>query len=537
MSPADIARPTRVRRVLTILLLLVICYVYWRIMLRWFFLQRDDFWLVSITDDPLGRFDAGEFFWRWGHDWAVRNGRSSDALVRAMLRPGVTAMGWLAPAVLTACLAAAWRWLPRDGDGRGPSPAAMVMLLAAVPVALLTAPSISGNTVFWAAGIGNYVVPTGLALFAASWCVRPPRSSGATLLAVASMVAAGMLHELAALTVFTVVQAWWLLERRSLTTMRSHVLVAASWLTLVVGFAGPGRWRRLDALTGDETGLGGWVSSAARFTSEVLLQTAPVWAALFLVLAWAVGATWSAGTLTQRRRRAASLLLAGFSGAGAWVLARTWRTPDLRCSQSLPLTDGNATGSVLMLLAAALTMASAGVLLVQLRPVVGDAPALLGAGALATLPLPMVTGQCAPRVWYPTLVWVLVLVGVVVTTLTVRGHVRRAALGLVTVVAMALAGRFLLIAEPALHANHSSFMTVLDQVSTAREKGSGTITFPAEVPFPQFGKAPVYRLPSIACGFRTYYAVPEQALLDDGTSPAAGRPDYCPRPDDPRRGG
>lgn len=528
------SRPVR-RHVLTTLVLLLLCYVYWHLMLRWFFLQRDDFWLVSITDDPLGRFDAKEFLWRWAHDWAVRNGRSSDALVRALLRPGVATFGWLAPAVLTACFAAAWRWLPRSGGRTWTNPAASVLLLCVVPVALLTAPSVSGNTVFWAAGIGNYVVPTGLALFATSWWVQSPESRAATAMAVGSILAASALHELAAFTQFVVAQAWWLLNRGRVSRLAGYV-VAASWVGLLIGFVGPGRWRRLEALAGDSTGASAWVTSAARFTSELLLQTAPVWAALFLGLGLAVVATWRSCSVVGRRRRTASLLVAGASGGAAWALARTWRMPDVRCSQSAPLADNHAGASVGMLVVAAVTVLATGIVLNELRTSLGDSPLLLGSGALATLPLPMITGQCAPRVWYPVLVWVLVLLAIVLITLAARRYLSLKVLGLLTAVALLLGVRFLTLAEPALRANHSSFMGILEQVSATQQEGHGTIRFPAEVPFPHYAKEPVYRLPSIACGFRTYYAVPDDVLLDDGTSPDAGHPDYCPRPDDPRAG-
>lgn len=550
MSPVDVAsvmrdgsRPGnhgqepvrhRRRRIIVSVALIVLCYVYWALLLRWFFLQRDDFWLISITDDPLGRFDAGEFFWRWGHDWLFRNGRSSDALVRAMLRPGLTTFTWLAPAVLTACFAAAWNWLPRE-RGRT-NIAGLALALYIVPIVLLTEPSISGNTVFWAAGIGNYVVPTGVAVFATSWWVRDQQSRGAAVLAVSTMLLAGALHELAALAVVTVAATWWHFHRRDVTR-RTAVVLLASLASLVIGFVGPGRWRRLDALAGDETGVAAWISSAARFTAELLLETGPVWAALVVALVVAVLATWRDGTVTQRRWRAASLLVVAVSGTTAWMLARAWREPTLRCSQSVPLGDGNAPASVAMLLTAGLAVIAAAVLLTHLRAGLGDAPVLLGAGALSTLPLPMATGQCAPRVWYPTLVWVLLLVTVILVWLVAGRYLPRVVLVLTTITALLLAGRFFLLAEPALRGNHASFTSVVDQVATTREAGAGTIVFPDEVPFPEFGKEPVYRLPSIACGFRTYYAVPDTVLLDDGTSPPAGQADYCPRPDDARAGG
>lgn len=526
----------RARRILLAVVLLALCYAYWRLLHRWFFLQRDDFWLVSITEDPAGRFDLGEFLWRWWHDWTERNGRSSDAAVRAMLRPGVDAVGWIAPAVLTACSAAAWRWLPR---GRGLRPgvavAAPLLLLTVIPVALLTEQSISGSTVFWAAGMGNYVLPTGLAVLAASWWVRPPTSPGALLLAVLTLLATSLLHEMAALTVFAVTHVWWFLNRRRVGR-RDAVLIAAAYLGVLIAFAGPGRWRRLDDLVGEESGPGAWLSAAARFTSELLLRTGPVWLVVLGVLALAVGASWRESSAGRRRALAGGLVLTGTAGVVAWLTARTWRSGSERCSAVAPFAgDGaDALPALLTLGSAALSVLACAVLLVLLRPTLGDAPLLLGTGALATLPIPMLTGLCASRVWYPPLVWVLTLAGVVAVTLVVRDRMHARVLLALTLIGLIAAGAFLRVAEPAVRANHDSFESVLTQIPATREQGSGTVLFPEEVPHPDFGRAPVYRLPSIACGFRTYYAVPDAVVLDDGGAPASGLPEYCPRPDDPR---
>lgn len=525
----------RVRRYLLTAALLLAAYLYWRFMLRWFFLQRDDFWLVSITDDPYGQFDAGEFLWRWWHDWSQRNGRSADALVRALLRPGAEAVGWLAPAVLTVSSAAAWRWLPR---GRGTRLSTIVLarllLLTVVPILLLAVPQVSGNTVFWGAGIGNYVVPTGLALLAASWWVRPPRSGRQAVLAAATIVTAGALHELAALTVFAVTHAWWWLHRRSVDR-RATMLIVAAYVAVVVGLSGPGRWRRLDSLGTEGTGVDRWLTPAARFTSELLLQTVLLWVAVGLVLTLAVVATWRHGSVRRRRCIGGATLVLWSAGAAAWGLARSWRSDDLRCSQVAPLADGTGVAASGMLLAAGVAVVATGVLLGQLRSSLGSVPLLAATGALATLPLPLVTGVCAPRVWYPPLVWALVLAGVLLHALVVHGVLRPWVLTVVTLVALALAGRFALTAEPALRANYESFEGVLQQIPSVQETGEGTIVFPQEVPHPQYGKAPVYRLASIACGFRTYYDVPSLVILDDGEGPSAGLPAYCPRPDDPRR--
>lgn len=525
----------RIRRYLLTAALLLAAYLYWRFMLRWFFLQRDDFWLVSITDDPYGKFDAGEFLWRWWHDWSQRNGRSADALVRALLRPGAEAVGWLAPAVLTAASAAAWRWLPPwRGTRTGTDVVARLLLLTVLPILVLAVPQVSGNTVFWGAGIGNYVVPTGLALLAASWWVRPPRSGRQAVLAAVTIVAAGALHELAALTVFTVTHAWWWLHRRSVDR-RAAVLIAAAYVAMVLGLSGPGRWRRLESLGTGSTGLDRWLTPAARFTSELLLQTALLWVAVGLVMTLAAVATWRHGPVRRRRWVGGASLVLWSAGAAAWWLARSWRPDDLRCSQVAPLADGVGVAAVGMLLAAGVTILAAGVLLGQLRPSLGSAPLLAAAGGLATLPLPMVTGVCAPRVWYPPLVWALVLAGVLVHALVARGVLRPWVLAVVTLLALALAGRFALSAEPGLRANHESFQGVLKQIPSVQEAGEGTIVFPQEVPHPQYGKAPVYRLASIACAFRTYYDVPASVVLDDGEGPPAGLPGYCPRPDDPRQ--
>lgn len=526
------ARRPWVRRALLAACLLLVAYVYWRWMLRWFFPQRDDFWLVSVSDDPYGRFGIGDFLWSWWNDWMNRNGRSADAVVRALLRPGTEATSWILPAVLSVCSAAAWRWLP-TGDRPAARWAARVAMMCVVPVALQVAPSIAGNTVFWAAGFGNYVVPTALALLASSWFGRPPARTPLRL-AVLSILAAGLLHELAGLTVVAVASVWWLVHRADLRR-RDAVLLGAAWVGFVLGMAGPGRWQRLEALAGDETGLVRWVSAAARYLSELLLQTWPVWATLLVVLALAVAAVWGRSTVLQRRRLLATVLTAVTAGVAAHLLARAWRSDPQRCSQVAPLADGHTLPAVLMLLSAGVTVVAVAALFVQLRPHVGEAPLLLGAGLLGTLPLPMVTGQCAPRVWYPSLVWAMTLV-VVVLALLVRGAVLpAAAIVAAAVVGAVLALRFAAMAEPALRANHESFRSVLEQIPATRTTGTGTIVFPEEVPFPQFGKEPVYRLPSIACGFRDYYDVPSGVILDDGTAPRAGLPDYCPRPDTPRR--
>lgn len=220
---------------------------------------------------------------------------------------------------------------------------------------------------------------------------------------------------------------------------------------------------------------------------------------------------------------------------GARVLAGSWRSGPERCSQVDPLGDGNTASALLMVVAAGIAVVAVSVVLVQLRAAVGDAPVLLGSGVLATLPIPMLTGLCAARVWYAPLAWVLILIGVLLSLLVSRRHLPAWSLVAVTLLAVLLAGRFLAVAEPSLRANHASFTGVLEQIPATQETGTGTITFPEEVPHPEFGKEPVFRLPSIACGFRTYYDVPDEVVLNQAGPTEAGLPAYCPRPDTVRR--
>lgn len=528
-TSGDTTRQTssRLRSALVVAALLILTYLYWRLMLRWFIVQRDDFWLLSITDEPYGRFDAGEYFWRWGHDWAQRNGRSSDALVRAMLRPGAAAFSWIAPALLTAASAVLWRWLPRQLSR---NPVALAMMLTVVPLILLVDARISGSTVFWAAGFGNYVVPTAMAVLAASWWVRPPRTTVALVAAALSILAASLLHELAALTVFTVANTWWLLNRGRVD--RTHRwLIALAYLGVVLAFSGPGRWRRLDTLVGEETGVFRWLGAAARYTGEILLQTAAVWIALLVVLSVSVAALWARLSVADRRWLLASTTLAWVGAVAALLLARQWRPTGQTCGSLQPMAAESRVPALLMLIAAVVTLVALAVALLRLRGSLGDTPVLLGSGALATLPIPLLTGLCAARVWYPTLVWLGALVAVLLATLVARRLLPVAVLVAAAAVGTLGAGWFAAAAEPALRANHESFAAVIDQIEGTRADGTGVITFPEDVPHPEYGHAPVFRLPSIACGFRTYYEVPEQVILDNGRQPEAGLPAYCPRPD------
>lgn len=513
--------------------LLAATYAYWRGLHQWFFLQRDDFWLVTITTAPEGQFGVADFFWSWRHDWLERNGRSADAVVRLILRPGESATGWLAPALLTGCSAVGWRWLSLRLEGTL-KVASMILILTLIPISLLTAPSIAGNTVFWAAGMGNYVVPTAVAILAASWWVRPPLSRTGLLVAAGCTLLAGLLHEMAALTVCATASIGWVVMRGRRYPYANTLFISAL-ASLSVGFIGPGRWRRLDALVADSTGMSRWLSSAARFTSEILLETGPLWIVFLLCLSGSVAAIWSSCEFRARRRL---VLWSGASWAGAlttWGALKSWRPEGVRCSQLMPLEPESRVGSLIMLAAGATTALAVLGVCIMLVHHLGRGPLLLAVGTLASLPLPMATGQCAPRVWYVPLIWLLLAISVTIVESATKAATHRFPLTISAAVGLSLALIFHGKASPALKENYESFQTVVSQIPGVRDQGQGTITFPLEVPHPDFGKSPVYRLPSIACGFRVYFAIPDDVILDNGEQPRSGLPEYCPRPDSVRR--
>jgi len=82
-------------------------------------MSGDDYLLVTQAGDVAGRFSFGDWLGFLAHEWGEVNGRTSDSLLRAVLRPGPWFYPLFAPLMLTA-----------TGLGRLQLPTQMLVLLA-----------------------------------------------------------------------------------------------------------------------------------------------------------------------------------------------------------------------------------------------------------------------------------------------------------------------------------------------------------------------------------------------------------------------
>ena len=119
----------------------------------------DDLKFTLGNPEPVVNFTAGQWFALLWDDWAHRNGRLADAVLRLALRPGHGAFTVLNPVVLTLLGAACALWL---GALRGQrvNPTLLALGLLGLPLVLSVWPRLTGDTALWAAGAVNYLWPT-----------------------------------------------------------------------------------------------------------------------------------------------------------------------------------------------------------------------------------------------------------------------------------------------------------------------------------------------------------------------------------------
>ena len=207
----------------------------------------DDLKFTLVNPEPVVNFTAGRWFALLWDDWAHRNGRLADAVLRLALRPGHGAFTVLNPVVLTLLGAACALWLGAF-RGRRVNPTLLALGLLGLPLVLSVWPRLTGDTALWAAGAVNYLWPTvavvtvgvGHVAVAGGW---EPERRWALCLGLLG-ITGQLMHELASLAVGGMAVLTWLLARRQLGD-GARVLVRLGWLGTLLQLAAPGLWGRV----------------------------------------------------------------------------------------------------------------------------------------------------------------------------------------------------------------------------------------------------------------------------------------------------
>ena len=288
-------------------------------------MSGDDYLLVTQAGDVAGRFSFGDWLGFLAHEWGEVNGRTSDSLLRAVLRPGPWFYPLFAPLMLTATGLAVGAWLaatrPR-GDRAWLYPAGLLV----VPFLLWLNPSFSGDAVFWTAGAMNYVLPLGAAAAGLAGTVRILGGDDLpwrwVVLTAVGLALTDSLHEivsgaLAAVAFVVIVTA------RGRLPIKAWVLAGTSLVAFAAHMCAPGLWMRSGRVA-DKAGAGSVVEqlihSVAVSFNVLWGRTAWIWLGLVAVLVW-LGAT------ARRRGLVLSATAVGVGVLGLVSSAYTHRAP------------------------------------------------------------------------------------------------------------------------------------------------------------------------------------------------------------------
>ncbi len=509
-------------------LIVLVLYGYWWSMLRWLIFQNDDIGHGS-NYGPEGSFEFLGWLQSWWRDYTIRNGRSADVIVRLLVAPGIDAARLLVPAVLAAACTAAWRFVeptrPRFLYGVWLAAAALLL-----PTVVALAPEVAGGTVLWTAGVANYVVPTAVAMYAASWFFRPPDSGAAAILAVVSIVAASLLHEQSAVAALGIAIVA-LLFGRGRESPIVKFLVVVCVLGFVVKVTAPGLHSRREVI-GSRRELEGFplLERNAMVGGTGLVDSIDI---LWVVLL--VSLTVATLTLTQTTKR--QVRWVGATMVASWtltvllfVITRRWNVVRGEASRTDPLLpDQRMTGYAALALAV-LALLAVAIWLVQLDRRWGLGPLLAYTGFISSAAVLVASGVGATRAELPLYWWLALAILLVLLQASTSwsGDVPAASAGMLMATAcLALSANYAVGAQAPLAANSEAMQEVLDQVPEAQRGERGAISMPRHLPFPEYAKKPTLRLDRVGCYLRRYYGVPKDVVLDNGTNSRARFSEYC----------
>ena len=229
----------------------------WWLLHRWWFMSGDDYLLITQAGDVAGRFSFGDWLRFLAHEWGEINGRTSDSLLRAVLRPGPWFYPLFAPLMLTATGLAVGAWLAAT-RARGDRAWLYPVGLMVVPFLLWLNPSFSGDAVFWTAGAMNYVFPLGAAAVGLASMVRILDGDDLpwrwVILTAVGLALTDSLHEIVAGTLAAVAFVV-IVTARGRLSIKAWALTGTSLVAFAAHMCAPGLWKRSGKVA-DNAGAG-----------------------------------------------------------------------------------------------------------------------------------------------------------------------------------------------------------------------------------------------------------------------------------------
>lgn len=374
----------------------------------------DDLKFTLVNPEPVVNFTAGRWFALLWDDWAHRNGRLADAVLRLALRPGHGAFTVLNPVVLTLLGAACALWLGAF-RGRRVNPTLLALGLLGLPLVLSVWPRLTGDTALWAAGAVYYLWPTvavvtvgaGHVAVAGGW---EPERRWALCLGLLD-ITGQLMHELASLAVGGMAVLTWLLARRQLGD-GARVLVRLGWLGTLLQLAAPGLWGRVSTF-GPAQDPG--PSLATKVVASMVTSTgrlAPLWLAVLVVLL--LGFRQVRGAARETALLGAASLANLLAVCAFWVFGH-----GVPVSYATVAAQGASLGwATTVAIALGLLGVAAG--LVALGPVWGLGPAYAWVAGCAALGPPLVMGLAGPRAHLLTGLWLFLCAAGAATGLAER---------------------------------------------------------------------------------------------------------------------
>ncbi|MHA7862044.1 hypothetical protein ACX1DX_11795 [Tessaracoccus sp. Y36] len=423
MTSQTVQRDVRWGGRLVIVGIALLSVAAWGWLFQHWFLAGDDYAFLADPGHPRGTFTADYWWDSLVDDWARRNGRLSDAVLRLLLRPGEWFYPLFAPFMLTATgLGLSWAAVGRHPARQGWT---LAVGLGILPVVCWLAPGMFGDGIFWAAGAVNYVAPLGLLALAIG--VHQRLLAGSTVgwptvaLAGVAILLADAMQEVSSTASLAVAVGVVALGRLRLGA-KSWFLVACAVVAFVVHMSSPGLWLRSGRVVGEATVVERVLHGTSVSASMLLTRGWPLWFAVVALLA--------ATAMRQEPPRWGRWVLAGAAAIAAafFVVAGMFRTrvPSLSLEEfpsgRLPLM---AVVFALMVLA----MAAVGVALTLSARRLGTATALAWLGFAGSCVFVFASGVANTRVHLMPLALLALTVAAALARLTVGRRANRRVAG------------------------------------------------------------------------------------------------------------
>ena len=485
--------------------------VMWWLLHRWWFMAGDDYALITQGGDAGGRFSFQEWLGFLANEWAAVNGRTSDSLLRLVLRPGPWFYPLFAPVMLTAMGLGIGAWLSATRP-RGRRAVLYLAGLLVVPFLLWLAPEFSGDAVFWTAGAMNYVLPLGAVAVTLAGFIQVLQGQEVpwwrVAVTAAGLMLADSLQEISS-TALAAVAAVVIITARGRLPVKAWVLTGASLLAFAIHMSAPGLWARSGQVT-ELTGAGGPVvrllHAVALASTNLVTRTAWLW------VAWAVLLVWLAATAPRRRPL---LLTAAGAVAAVPVIAGCYvhRAPiDDALTQPLRPAMLGPAALLAVVLAAAFLMSW--LALAEARPQLGWVPVTTWAAFVGSQVFVLGSGVTSARAHFLPAAFLLITILAVLFALTVDLVApRQRALAGMLVVGMALPG--VVWADSAwvgLKANYRVVQAEVIEPLLSASPGS-TVTLPSQLPHPEMSYGFAFLMPRYEHALKTYFDLSKDLIL------------------------